>query len=190
MPRGTTEHFSPQRPDPRGNSREVPMGGIGASGTRQEREPVSRALTRETRFASEMLSAQRCPDRGFQALPLNGCLVRRGPLGTAVSHVWVSRSDLVAELGRSGARAFPHATGKDRAEESGSLVAAGCFSRSVAAVLYSRRRHSTAAVGLGQVGNTAGGRSALCHGRAWGWRAASLCLRKRKSETHPSLALK
>lgn len=41
-----------------------------------------------------------------------------------------------------------------------------------AAAVYSQGLHSS--VGLGQVGSRAGGRSALCYSRAWGWRTVSL----------------
>lgn len=138
------------------------------------------AAAGNSRFASEPLSAQRCPARGFRAPPASRCLVRRGLSGTTNFSRWMSRSDLAVGPGGSGARASPPARGKDRAAETGISgrcwlrLSLGVFKTRAAAAVYSRRRHSTAAVGLGQVANRAGGRSALCHSRAGGWRTVSL----------------
>lgn len=134
--------------------------------------PSVSAATENSRFASELLSAQGCPARGFRAPAASRCLVRRGLLGTTNFSRWMSRSDLAVGAGREPLHPLG---GKDRAVETG--ISGRCWLRlslgafkTRAAAVYSWRPHSTAAVGLGQVAYRAGGRSALCHCRARGWR--------------------
>lgn len=115
---------------------------------------------------------------------------RRDLLGMMDFSRWMSRSDLVAELGGSRATASPCAQGKERAVETG--ISGRCWLRLSLEVFETRAAAipGDRTLGLGQVAHSAGGRSALCHSPAGSWRPASLEMypKEERKNTHPSPA--